>query len=455
MTLTKVPINMTKKGDIASLLDWDGADPTGNNDNTSYLVAALAQSQVISLPVGRWVMDNADPFELSNYHQIFGPDGGEGAGSISALTGGAKLIGTGSATAMFTNANPAASLQHCKFRNFTVNCSGTYGHVFDLLSGIGNDFRDVEIEATGSATGCIRFRRITGTSTSWVNNIKNCRLRVPNAATVYSLDIDSNDADISGNVFGGGLGFIDRSTGNIIRGNLINNANASGAGLTISLEADTTGVGTGNGWGGIIALNRIEENAGYDLIIDALASDALAVTRVGAQIIGNHFRSAAATAAIWLKPATSKVMTDVTITGGNQFKSPPSPAIIADGTKWKASITGNTYRVKNQDRPSAGMELNANLTISSGAVVYTGGGTVYLGTQGAAAADDLDTMTGGMDGDVVILRNFIGASRIPTVKTGTGNFLLTADAILTDRADCLTVQYNAADAVWWEVSRAI
>ena len=82
---------------------------------------------------------------------------------------------------------------------------------------------------------------------------------------------------------------------------------------------------------------------------------------------------------------------------------------------------------------------------------------MFVGTEGSAATDDLDTINNGSDGDVIILRTIVDASRVVTVKDGTGNIQLAggADCVLTNRRDCLMLEYNDADSEWWEISRSI
>jgi len=72
------------------------------------------------------------------------------------------------------------------------------------------------------------------------------------------------------------------------------------------------------------------------------------------------------------------------------------------------------------------------LTIASGVITVApvnGYGHYKVATQGAAAADDLDTISGGTDGDVIILE-MATAGQVPTLKNGTGNILLSEDVAL-------------------------
>lgn len=59
------------------------------------------------------------------------------------------------------------------------------------------------------------------------------------------------------------------------------------------------------------------------------------------------------------------------------------------------------------------------LTIASG-VITASSSYHIVQSEGAAAADDLDTISGGITGDLLILRQ-VNASQIITIKNGTGN----------------------------------
>ena len=94
------------------------------------------------------------------------------------------------------------------------------------------------------------------------------------------------------------------------------------------------------------------------------------------------------------------------------------------------------------------------LTIASGVVTLTNNSSSYvLDTESAAATDDLDTISGGQDGQVIIL-NSANAARNVVVKHNTGNiynpnaFNITLD--LT--TDLVVLRYNATAVKWIVVS---
>lgn len=93
-------------------------------------------------------------------------------------------------------------------------------------------------------------------------------------------------------------------------------------------------------------------------------------------------------------------------------------------------------------------------TISSGAITATAS-DIYLSGEGGAA-DDLDTINGGVEGAVVVLHNSPGGYTI-TVKHNTGNLRLSgsADFGMDGRSDTITLIYRSTGLTgWMEVSRS-
>lgn len=81
------------------------------------------------------------------------------------------------------------------------------------------------------------------------------------------------------------------------------------------------------------------------------------------------------------------------------------------------------------------------LTISGGVVQITRSYHL-IDTEDAAATDDLDTINGGVEGDILVLRPN-SSSRDVTVKHATGNIRIGSDFTFTNAADTLTLIYVA------------
>jgi hypothetical protein len=95
-------------------------------------------------------------------------------------------------------------------------------------------------------------------------------------------------------------------------------------------------------------------------------------------------------------------------------------------------------------------------TISGGAITYTGAYMV-IDTEGGAATDDLETINGGNDGNILIIRTTNNARDI-TVKHGTGNIVLKPleqDVFLDFENDRIVLQYKQSNNSWEEVSRSV
>lgn len=90
------------------------------------------------------------------------------------------------------------------------------------------------------------------------------------------------------------------------------------------------------------------------------------------------------------------------------------------------------------------------LTIATGVVTAT---QTYqdIDTEAAASTDDLNTINGGTDGDIIILTP-ISNGRTVVCKDGVGNLSLNGDFSMTSTSDTITLLYNGA--LWLELSRS-
>lgn len=92
------------------------------------------------------------------------------------------------------------------------------------------------------------------------------------------------------------------------------------------------------------------------------------------------------------------------------------------------------------------------LTIATGAVTVTGGYHT-IDTESDAASDDLDTINGGADGQLLVVQAE-NSTRTVVAKDGTGNLQLAGDFSLDNTQDSLTLLYSAALSAWVEISRS-
>lgn len=96
----------------------------------------------------------------------------------------------------------------------------------------------------------------------------------------------------------------------------------------------------------------------------------------------------------------------------------------------------------------------SDLTIAAGVITATRS-RHRVDTEGAAAADDLDTITAATDGQRLRLYCVSGA-RVVTVKNGTGNIKLNgaADFAMNNAADVIELEYHSPVAAWIEIARS-
>jgi|TARA_R110002126_G_scaffold112802_2_gene251127 hypothetical protein len=92
------------------------------------------------------------------------------------------------------------------------------------------------------------------------------------------------------------------------------------------------------------------------------------------------------------------------------------------------------------------------LTIATGAITVTGSYHT-VETQAAASTDDLDTISGGADGMVVVLQAANGARDV-VIKDGTGNIKSAGDFTMDNTEDTITLIYSGALTGWVEISRS-
>jgi len=122
--------------------------------------------------------------------------------------------------------------------------------------------------------------------------------------------------------------------------------------------------------------------------------------------------------------------------------------LTSDGTdaNWSSDINVTDATVNGKFNTSV-----VSQTISSGAIAYTCG-HIRLDTEGSAATDDLDTISGGTVGDRLVLR-ISSSTRNVVIKDGTGNIQLydNKDILLDFTIDSIELIYDGAN--WLAIGR--
>ena len=91
------------------------------------------------------------------------------------------------------------------------------------------------------------------------------------------------------------------------------------------------------------------------------------------------------------------------------------------------------------------------LTIATGAITKGTGKIAWhrVDTQGDAASDDLDTISGGQAGDILFLST-MDNTRDVVLKDATDNLRLSGDLTLDSASDMVCLLYK--NSLWYEVS---
>lgn len=117
------------------------------------------------------------------------------------------------------------------------------------------------------------------------------------------------------------------------------------------------------------------------------------------------------------------------------------------------TLTGTTTAARI-DASSLVVPNSGTLTIATGAVTITGSFHT-IDTEGAAATDDLDTISGGSaEGQILIIKSSASARNV-VAKDATGNLRLAGDCTLDAANDRLMLMYNPSSGNWIELSRSI
>ena len=95
---------------------------------------------------------------------------------------------------------------------------------------------------------------------------------------------------------------------------------------------------------------------------------------------------------------------------------------------------------------------NGELTLATDAITVTGSFHT-VDTQGDASTDDLSTISGGVDGMIVVLQAE-NTARDVVVKDGVGNIQCAGDFTMDNTQDTITLMYSGALTAWVELARS-
>lgn len=153
----------------------------------------------------------------------------------------------------------------------------------------------------------------------------------------------------------------------------------------------------------------------------------------GGLVVGNTVNNTGTTVGIYVLNNTVAML----IANNNVTASTP---LFISGTVTGLRVLDNIFSTT----------ITRLLTIATGAI------TAYLdwhtvSTEAAAATDDLDTVSGGVDGGILTLRATLSTTDV-VVKDGTGNMKLAGDFTMNNLEDTITLRYMSG--TWYELSRS-
>lgn len=116
-------------------------------------------------------------------------------------------------------------------------------------------------------------------------------------------------------------------------------------------------------------------------------------------------------------------------------------------------ILASQYNDLRSDILAMLVSVSTEVTVSTGAISYTAGQTFYrVDTEGDGAADDLDTINGGSEGDIIVLV-LENDARVVTIKHNADNIQLggNTDIVLGDGRSATLIMLSGGD--WLEIMR--
>jgi len=271
----------------------------------------------------------------------------------------------------------------------------------------------------------------------------------------YSIVIDGPPLSVTAlsSSFIGGTGYTDGSysavqltyvsgsvattypTANItVSGGIVTACTLIGAGsnfIDTTTVMSCTSIGTGSGFA--ISPSALDLTYKYNFSFvncqfDVVTNGTIKATNVGMiRMLGNNNMTA-----LSIAPDFTNV-TNYAVESGMGWEFSATKNINFN----QPTIFGSDYRCKMDGWLNLGQ--TQNLTIASGVILPTASYAI-IDTEGSASTDDLDTITGGRDGDILALRS-TSTSRDITVKTATGNIRLDGmeDKTLGSISDSITL----------------
>lgn len=217
--------------------------------------------------------------------------------------------------------------------------------------------------------------------------------------------------------------------------------------ITAQLQGGTTVSGNPRAATGTYIEYLLAGASSNTIAFTADACDATIDNVILKPVTGNkgYIRSASSPTAI---PIEISPGNGVTIFSDGSF----SDRVTFDCTNETYDFVGDVSSTGDVSSNTFTAPRDGELTIATGAITATG--TYHtVDTEGNAASDDLDTISGGTDGRILIIRP-ASTARTVVAKDATGNLQLAGDFTMDNDRDMLTLIYDGTLSAWIEVSRS-
>jgi len=124
------------------------------------------------------------------------------------------------------------------------------------------------------------------------------------------------------------------------------------------------------------------------------------------------------------------------------FGTNTAPVVVIDAGTNSMAVSGGFF----------GLGAPTTLTIDAAGAITATKSNHYVDTFGAAATDDLTTINGGAEGDILVIGT-ANSARDVTVKDGTGNLRLAGGDFTLSNTDDQLMLKKIAGSVWVELGR--
>ena len=260
----------------------DPGDGTGTDDRLAFQ-SAFNYSRFTSLSPARTYRINGTLY-IPRFQQIRGVGGRSSSGFFveTGQTSATRLVFTGSGTSCWENQDPTLMLSHGALGGFDMYVKGTYTYMMFFRDLLSFELFDIGMETASTTMQGLWTRKILDANPSWLNQMINVSIRLPDNSTGAPLDVDWSDSAIERSQFTGGSGSIDRGYGIRFVNCQIERSNYAGL---IILKTGT-----------VAAKNTSCSNCTFDAnkthgILFLAQSDTSGTKKFHTTITGNHFRT--------------------------------------------------------------------------------------------------------------------------------------------------------------------